>query len=432
MTGVPEPLSPDDAAILGLESAAIAGHTLKLVVLEPGREPLRLERLRDNVAARLDAEPRARQRVEMSDSGLEQPCWVTDDGFDIAAQVRAREGAEGGDEVAMWAVAGELMSERLDHRRPLWALDLVGPLDDGRQAIVARIHHAMADGISSVRFLAGVLWDSEPAVAPTHQRAPGRDDEKRSLGSELRHLPGAIRHELGGHASHSPLDRPIGSARALAFTTVPLAELKRIGASRPEHVTVNDVLLAGVAGGLRAWLASEEGEVLPALRAQIPVSLHHRDEGEGQLGNRDSFLNVDLPLAEPDPLARLDLINAETAQRKRLGDAQELYDLFHALSRFEHLGRAAQRLAGRPREFSLSISNVPGPRTAISIAGRAVERLCSVAEPADRHALRVSAISCAGTVGIGLCTDPEALPGVAGLATAIDASFAELRAAAIG
>jgi WS/DGAT/MGAT family acyltransferase len=289
----------------------------------------------------------------------------------------------------------------------------------------------MADGISSVRFLKRVLWDSEPTRGPVHHSGSGRVDEPRSLGTELRRLPGAVRRELGGHASRSPLDRPIGSARALAFTTVPLAELKRIGASRPGHVTVNDVLLAGVAGGLRAWLASLEGEALPALRAQIPVSLHHRNEGEGQLGNRDSFLNVDLPLAEPDPLARLDLINAETAQRKQLGDAQELYDLFHALSRFEHLGRAAERLAGGPREFSLSISNVPGPRAAISVAGRAVERLCSVAEPADRHALRVSAISCAGMVGIGLCTDPEALPDVAGLAGAIDGSFAELRAAAI-
>jgi diacylglycerol O-acyltransferase / wax synthase len=429
MTGTsPEPLSPDDAAILALESDAVAGHTLKLILFEPGEEPLDVEMLRASVAERLAGEPRALQRVELDANG--SPIWVTDADFDIAAQVRSREGAEGGDETAMWAVAGELMSERLDHRRPLWALDLLGPLADGRQAIVARIHHAMADGISSVRFLAGVLWDSEQAAAPGH-RASRRDEEKRSLGSELRHLPGAIRRELGGHASRSPLDRPIGSARELAFTTVPLAELKRIGASRPGHVTVNDVLLAGIAGGLRSWLGSENGEALPALRAQIPVSLHHRNEGEGELGNRDSFLNVDLPLVEANPLARLDLINAETAQRKQLGDAEELYDLFHALSRFKHLGPAAQRLAGRPREFSLSISNVPGPRAAISVAGRAVERLCSVAEPADRHALRVSAISCAGTVGIGLCTDPDALSGVAGLAPAIDASFAELSEATI-
>ena len=85
-----------------------------------------------------------------------------------------------------------------------------------------------------------------------------------------------------------------------------------------------------------------------------------------------------------------------------------------------------------PREFSLSISNVPGPRGEVSVAGRRVEHLGSVAEPADRHALRISAISCAGTVGIGLCTDPEALPGVEGLAEALEASLAELRAAAGG
>jgi hypothetical protein len=432
VSGVPEPLSPDDAAILALESEAIAGHTMKVIVLAAGDEPLGLERLRESVAARLEAEPRARHRVEVTTGAGESARWVIDDQFDIRAQVRAREGTAGLDETGLWALAGELMSERLDHRRPLWALDLVGPLDDGRQAIVARIHHAMADGISAVRFLNGVLWDAEAPATPAHHRGPAPGDEQPSLGSELRHLPGAIRRELGGRASRSPLDRPIGSARALAFTTAPLAELKRIGAARPGHVTVNDVLLAGVAGGLRAWLGSQGEGSLPALRAQIPVSLHHREEGEGELGNRDSFLNVDLPLAEPDPVARLDAINAETSQRKRLGDARELYDLFHALSRFKHLGRAAQRLAAAPREFSLSMSNVPGPRTAISVAGWTVERLCSVAEPADRHALRVSAISCAGTVGIGLCTDPEALPGVAALAIAIEDSLAELRAATIG
>ena len=217
--------------------------------------------------------------------------------------------------------------------------------------------------------------------------------------------------------------------RELAFAIAPLSQLKAIGHSRPGHVTVNDVLLASVAGGLREWLLSGH-EALPRLRAQVPVSLHHRDEGEGELGNRDSFLNVDLPLGDPDPLSRLDRISAETAERKRLGDAEELYDFFHALARFRHLGRAVERLAGGPREFSLSISNVPGPRAPVSVAGRLVEQLCSASEPAARHALRISAISCAGTVGIGLCTDPEALPELSRLADAIERSFAELRVAA--
>jgi diacylglycerol O-acyltransferase len=426
----PEPLSPDDAAILALESEAIAGHTLKLAVLEPGEEPVDLEALRASVARRLEDEPRGRQRVEMGEGDPASARWVIDRSFDVAAHVRRREGTEGLDEAGLWRVAGELMSERLDHGRPLWTFDLVGPLADGREAVVARIHHAMADGIGSVRFLGGVLWDAEPAAAPGRAGSPaGGPQQSRSRIAEVRRLPGAIGRELGARASGSPLDRPIGATRELAFSAATLAELKRIGASRPGHVTVNDVLLAGIAGGLGAWLDRERG---PArLRAQIPVSLHHRDQDAGALGNRDSFLNVDLPLSVPDPLARLDAINVETAKRKRLGDAEELYDFFHALARFKHLGHAAEALAAGPREFSLSISNVPGPQGPVGIGGRRVEHLCSVAEPADRHALRISAISCADVLGIGLCTDPEALPGVAGLADAIDRSLIELRRAAI-
>jgi diacylglycerol O-acyltransferase / wax synthase len=419
-------LSPDDARILALESSAIAGHTLKLVTVEAGGEPFDLQALRDAVEARLPAGSHGRQRVEVDDEGAR---WVPDDAFDVAAHVRRHQTGEELDERGLWAVAAELMSERLDHRRPLWSFDLIGPLADGREAIVARIHHAMADGISCVRFLDEVLWDrvTEPGPPPSAARTAAAGG---SPAHDLRRLPGAVLRELGHRAKDSVLDRPIGSARALAFTAVPLAELHAIGASRPQHTTVNDVLLAGVAGGLREWLGAA-GERLGRLRAQIPVSLHHRDEEATELGNRDSFLNVDLPLAEPDPLARLDLISAETRARKRLGDAEELYDLFHALGRCGPLERAVERLASGPHEFSLSISNVPGPRTPLTIAGRPVERLCSVAEPAQRHALRVSAISCAGTVGIGLCTDPEALSGITELAEAIDEALGELRATCV-
>jgi WS/DGAT/MGAT family acyltransferase len=426
-------LSADDAAILALESEAIAGHTLKLCVVSPAAAgPLDLEALRASVARRLAGEPRGRRRVEMT-AGPESARWVEDEGFEIGAQIRRREGSEGIDEAELWRIAGELMGQRLDHSRPLWAIDLVGPLADGREAVVVRIHHAMADGVACVRFLDAVLWDAvdpEPANGGSGGGTARGESRPVSALAEARRLPGALRRELGARAARSPLDRRIGPTRELAFAATPLEELKRIGASRPGHVTVNDVLLAGVAGGLREWLA-QRGSAAPRLRAQVPVSLHHRDADPGELGNRDSFLNVDLPLAEPDPLARLAAVNDETARRKSLGDAEELYDFFHALARFRHLGNAVERLAAGPREFSLSISNVPGPRRPVGIAGRRVQRLYSVAEPADRHALRISAISCAGELGVGLCTDPEAVPGVAALASAIEESVAELRAATI-
>jgi diacylglycerol O-acyltransferase / wax synthase len=418
-------LSADDARLLDLESAAIAGHTMKVVVIGPGHDPLDVDRLRAHVDARLVPGSRGRERV-----ALPEPHWVTDEAFDVAAHVRRRQGTTGIDRREAWAVAGELMSERLDHRRPLWAFDLLGPLADGREVVVARIHHAMADGISCLRFLEEVLWEpSGPAQSPHRAAAvPGPDRPQRH---EVRRLPSTLLRELGHRVRDSTFDREIGTAREFAVTTAPLAELKAIGASRPGRATVNDVLLASVCGGLRAWLAAA-GERVGRLRAQVPVSLHHRDEDPTGLGNRDSFLNIGLPLAEPDPLARLDRISGETSVGKAAGDAQELYDLFHALARCPPLERAVGRIAAGPHEFSLAVSNVPGPRTALTVTGRPVEGLYSVAEPAQRHALRISALSYLGTVAVGVCTDPQALPGVAGLADAIGGAITELRRAATG
>jgi WS/DGAT/MGAT family acyltransferase len=423
-------LSADDARILALESAAITGHTLKLIVLEPGTGPLDLDALRTAVAKRLPSQPRATQRIDISGS---EPRWVEATEFDIGDHVRRRGEPKCVSEADLWRAVSELMSEHLEHQRPLWTFDMIGPLGDGREAIAVRIHHAMADGITGVRFLEAVLWDTHLGPPPRGESQPGLRSAARNCSRvvEAWRLPGAVRRELGHLGSRSPFDRPICASRELAFTGAPLAQLKAIGASRPARATVNDVLLAIVAGGLREWLGSG-GSGLPHLRAQVPVSLHHRDEGAGELGNRDSFLNVDLPLRESDPLVRLDRINAETSERKRLGDADELYDLFHALGRVKHIGSAAQRLAGSTREFSLSISNVPGPATPVSVAGRRVDHLFSASEPAAHHALRISAISCAGSMGIGLCTDPDALPDVARLAAAMDGSYAELRSVAIG
>jgi hypothetical protein len=421
----PDRLSADDAHILGVESAVITGHTLKLVVLEPGAVPLDIDALQSAVANRLPTQPRATQRVDTSGP---EPRWVPADEFDIVDHVRRRTAPNCVSQADLWKAVSELMSEHLDRGRPLWTFDVIGPLADGREAIAVRIHHAMADGIASVRFLHAVLWDPHPD--PQERARPGlRGRTERRPFIEAVRMPGAVLRELGHRGSRSPFDRTITGSRELAFAVAPLADLKAIGGSRPAHATVNDVLLAIVAGGLRDWLGDTGSR---HLRAQIPVSLHHRDEVASDLGNRDSFLNVDLPLGEADPLARLDRISAETGQRKQLGDAEELYDLFHALGRVKHVDNVVKRFAGSAKEFSVSISNVPGPAIPVGVAGRRVLNLFSSSEPALHHALRISAISCAGDIGIGLCVDPTALPEVTRLADAIEGSYAELRSAAIG
>ena len=421
----PDRLSEDDGRILRLESASIAGHTLKLLILEPGDGALDIEALRGAVGERLDSTPRATHRV---DTCGPEPRWVPAEDFDIRRHVRRHSDPQCDSKADLWRIVGGLMSEHLDRSRPLWTFDVIGPLADGREAIAARIHHAMADGIAGVRFLDSALFDARAAARDRAAgTAPGLHEAPRPTPlTEALRLPGAVLRELGHAGGRSPFDRPITIARELAFVVAPLARFKAIGAARPDPATVNDVLLATIAGGLRTWAG---GSAAHRLRAQIPVSLHHRDESAVDAGNRDSFLNIDLEVDEPNPLIRLDRISAETRRRKRLDDADEMYDLFHALGRVGHIGSAVQRLAGSPREFSLSISNVPGPREAVSVSGRPVANLFSSSEPAAHHALRISAISCAGEMGIGLCTDPNALPDIARLAEAIEASLAELHSA---
>jgi diacylglycerol O-acyltransferase / wax synthase len=433
-TTAPEPLSFDDAQILQLESDAIKGHTGKLLVLAPEDEETALdaEALRARAAERIGAIPMLSRRV-IEDDG--RPCWT---GADVDLEWHIADASSEGplDEEGFRRVAGEILAERLDHERPLWRVDVV-PLQGGRTGLVGRIHHAMADGVTAIRLVSELLFD-----LPEDGRGPGAESrpaakaaassEKTPLAAEhherplLVRLPGALRRELRPGAD-TPLDKHIGSEREVAWTAFPLSRLKAIGHSAGDGATVNDVVLAVVAGGLRSWL--EGAETRPAkLKAQIPVCMHLRD-GDASVGNRDSFLNVDLPLDEPDPLVRLRTINAETSERKLEHDADTLYSFFHALGRFRPLYDGVTRIVSGPREFALSVSNVPGPRDPAAVCGREVREFCSFAEPADRHALRVAVISLGGDLAFGLCSDPNAIGELNRLAEALEESVAELEEA---
>jgi len=243
----------------------------------------------------------------------------------------------------------------------------------------------------------------------------------------LAELPGALRRELRPLGPRTGFDRPIGPAREVAFSACKLEDLKRIEHAAGPGVTVNDVVLAAITGAIRRWLQVRH-EPLQAMRAQVPVSMHHRGEEPDRLGNRDSFLFCDLPVSEPDPGRRLAAISGETRLRKERHDPQELYSFFHSLSHVRPLYRLAAGLASGPRGFALSVSNVPGPRDQVHLLGGLVTELYSVAEPAQGHAVRTSAISLAGRMGFGLCTDPEAVPDLGLLAGGLDDSLDELRA----
>jgi WS/DGAT/MGAT family acyltransferase len=435
-------LGIQDLQILRRESGPIRGHSGKVVILErAGRAGLpTVADLRSAITARLDAAPRLRQRLVMTPLGLGGPAWADDPDFDIARQVTVVPTARPVSRSGLEQIVAELMARRLDRSRSLWHLDVIEELADGSMALIWRLHHCMADGSTAMALASSVLWSPDPAARPAATRpwtprpVPGpwrllraglreRGRELARLGprrrlSMLLAARSAVPGELSPAAAVTAFARRAGPDRGAALIQVPLSASKRAGKTISESATLNDVLLAIIAGGLRAWLAQRH-EPARGIRVKVPVSLH--DPGEhGAVANRDSYFFVDLPVAEPDPAARLRAVSDQTLERKRSGDAEAMYEL--------GLMPIVARWAMSPRVFTVNVSNVRGPARPVYVLGRRVRELYALSEIADGHALRIAAISSSDTLSIGLLADSRAVGDLPGLAEGIRLASQELLA----
>ncbi len=410
-------LSPEDQAILALEGPTVAGHTCKVISLGSGAPDL--EALRAAVAHRLPSVPQLTWRL---DGDADAPAWIVDEHFDLERHVTEAMLEQPVDELGLTAEVARQFEQRLDRGRPLWHMELV-PTETGA-AIVWRIHHALADGTTAMRFAHQVLWDVEPAgaAAPTHPAHPAQAADERR---RRNHLAGFLQREFAASRIRSPFDGRIGTRRVVAFAAVPLAPLHDAARAHCQ-ATLNDAVLSVVAGALRRWVLAHHGH-LGDVRVRVPVSLHH--EGDGQL-NRDSFFSVALPLNEPDPLRRLAAVHAATAERKADHDAETMDELLSGLGRVSpRLRDLARQIEGSPRRFAVNVSNVPGPRAAVSVVGAHVRGLHSIAEIGERHALRVAVVSLADTLGFGFCADPAIVADLDAMARGVELETEALCAA---
>jgi diacylglycerol O-acyltransferase / wax synthase len=411
------PLAPEDRAILALESRTVAGHTCKVVRL--GSQALDVERLRTRVKDRIALAPALTRRLGGNDRS---PTWVTDQSFDIARHVVPVAVASPVDQSGLLDLVARLFEQRLDRTRPLWRMDVVD-LADGGSALVWRIHHSLADGTASVRYCRALLWDCEPDAAMTPAQALAAhavDDARRRA-----HLAGFLRREYARGERHSPFDGTIGARRDVAFATVSLSDLHE-AAKVLDGATVNDAVLAIVAGAVGRWVRLRHGH-LGTIRVRVPVSLHH--EGDA-VANNDSFFSIGVPLNEPDPVVRLREVHAETNERKHARDALHRDELLRELAGVPPLSRLVTRLERSPRRFALSVSDVPGPPAPVSVLDAPVERLHSIAEIGERHALRVCAVSLSGLLCLGLCADPDLVDHLSLIAEGMEEEARDLLAAA--
>src|SRR5262245_33679192 len=236
------PLSPEDEAILQLEGPRLVGHTCKIIRFEGGR-PSPAE-LRVRIAERMPDVPALSLRLSDEAGHM---TWIADPDFDPRAHVVEGRPPRPLKREELRREVARLFAEHLDRARPLWRIDVL-PLEQNGVALVWRLHHALADGATAMRYASALLWDEHPFAAA---RTPRGDVQARDEQRRRAHLARFFAREFD--RARSPFDGRIGSRREVAFARLPLERL-HAAAKQLAGATVNDAVVSAVGGGLSAWL----------------------------------------------------------------------------------------------------------------------------------------------------------------------------------
>ena len=430
------PFRPVDASWLRMDEPVNLMVVTGVLVLDA---PVSLARVKGLVRDRLLRFARFRSRVIPPIAGIGLPSWEIDPAFDVARHVRSVRLGPGAGEGELQALVSRRLSEPLPPDRPLWAVDVVEDFQGGT-AIVSRIHHCIGDGLALVHVLLS-LADGAPTEVRPRRRSRSPVAWGITLGEKvvagartvLSH-PGRI-GELARLASGSAgallgllalPDDPrtafkgeLGREKVAAWSEpLDLDAVKAVG--RATGSTVNDVLMAALAGALRRHLA-DRGEAPRGIdvRGVVPVNL--RPPGAaGKLGNRFGLVFLSLPIGMEDPLDRLFEVRRRMRALKGTPQALAIYQVLFAMGAAPRpVFDLALRIFGS--KGTAVVTNVIGPRQEISIAGARVKEAMFWVPSAGKLALGVSVLSYAGKVWLGVQGDA----GVVGDPAALLAGFGE-------
>jgi WS/DGAT/MGAT family acyltransferase len=450
-------LSAVDASFLHQEKQASHMHVGALVIFE-GPPPAR-DDFAAHIESRLALVPRYRQKLAFPRFEMGRPFWVDDPSFNLDYHVGHTALPKPGSDEQLRQLAGRIFSQRLDRSKPLWEVWLIQGLEDGRFALISKTHHALVDGVSGVD-IATVLFDLQPVPAEIEAEAgwvPEPEPSEAELVAEgvigLVRTPlwiagraaSALQHPgrsleqareaaegLGevvwagmNPAPDVPLNVPIGPHRRVRWVQSRLSDFKEI--KNVLGGTVNDSVLAVVAGALGRWLRSRgvRTEGLE-LRALVPVSIRTQDE-HGALGNRIAAMRGPLPVYMTDPVERLRLVQESMGNLKQSKQALGA-EVIAGLQDFAPptLLAQASRVNFSTRLFNLIVTNVPGPQFPLYLLGREMQEIVPIAFLPENHALAIAIMSYNGKVDFGLLADYDAMPDLEELGEMLEESLAEL------
>jgi diacylglycerol O-acyltransferase / wax synthase len=449
-------LSGVDASFLHQEGHNTHMHIGGLALLG-GPAPPYVELL-EHIRSRLGLVPRYRQKLAAPPLGLGRWRWIDDPTFNLEYHVRHTALPRPGDEDKLHALVARVFSQRLDRTKPLWELWLVEGLADGRWGLLSKTHHALVDGVSGVDLMT-MLFDlgTEPRDVgrdPWHPRPEPSTAQlaataisgalRRASELPLRAASEALRPGLAVERARealealgevawaglnpppdTPLNTQVGPHRRFAVVPADLEDFKAV--KNAFGGTVNDVVLAVVAGALRRWLHGRglrtEGM---ELRVCVPISVRS-DADHGSFGNKLVQVLCPLPVHIADPIERLRWVS------ERMRDLKESKQALGA----EMIARAedftpptilaqATRMNFSTRFYNLLVTNVPGPQLPVYALGRRLEAVFPIPFLAGDRALAVAVMSYDGGMNVGVIADLDALPDLDVITEGIESSLAEL------
>ncbi|BDB60699.1 MULTISPECIES: wax ester/triacylglycerol synthase domain-containing protein [Rhodococcus] len=400
--------------------------------------------VRSVLAERLVRIGRLRQRLIEPGCGLGRPYWFDDAHFDLEAHLSQVRCPAPGDREAVLSLALDALTWLLPRTRPSWRAIVVTDIADphGRVAVVMVLHHVLADGIGGLAILAHLV-DGPHTTAPTDdpvsisERPRNRElfvDNLTERLRMLRHLPWTLARipaawaELGrgtgGRAPRCSFNAPTGARRAVSTAEMELETLRRVG--RCGAATVNDVLLVAVSGAL-ATVLRRRGERPSELVISVPVSARSAAAG-GQLGNQVGVMPVRVPLVGT-PTQRLVAVAHRTRLQKatvRGGSAAVMGPWFRALAATGMF----RWFIDRQRLVNSFLSDLPGPPTPLTIAHAPVTSIMPLIVSTGNIAVAFVALSYAGTLTVTIMVDPDLVPDLEELTTALHEQFHHLADAA--
>jgi len=416
----------------------------------------RLEDVRRAIESRLHLVPRYRKKLLDVPGGFAHPVLVDDPDFDIANHVKLVSLDPSGSDEQLKAAYARIHEGMLDHARPLWETTFVDGLEGGRVGMVQKIHHAPFDGASTVDVL-HLLFDPTPEHAdiatPPWRPAPAPDplmlmgakwgEQVANVWNRMFGQPyvaasapqrlGELTQTVGalGQMPKPPktsLNQPVGPRRRYDWVHTTLGEAKEIRGLVP-GATVNDVMLAVVAGGLRDLLGSRGEDVDNlVLQAMVPVSLRAEGDRADAAGNQVSGFAAPLPVCEPDARERLARIHASTKELKEGNQAAAIQMMTQAADFAPAaLMAAAGRLSMEQASFmNLTVTNVPGPRHELHLLGAKMLELNPMCPIGNQLTLNVAVESYVDRISIGLVADAERHPDLGVMKSGIERTLAEL------